>query len=222
MTPFKEERQHSILKHLYNRKHKWGRLVVENAFGILKKTFRELQNSELHVAFLFDVFTCSYLLHNLLRSEGETSIVWLLWIIKLEVGVHEQRHHRAVYEPMNQAWIKGQERYGNVIWRELMLYLSRQKNFQWIINEFIIFTFCQIKHEIKNVESFFLSMHFNSHNLLPCIFIPSNNFFHWLAFSWTMVDFVWCYNIFMVARYFSESGIHPQNTTCMSKQVNLI
>jgi hypothetical protein len=37
MTPFKKERQHSILELLYNGKHKIGRYVVENAFGILKK-----------------------------------------------------------------------------------------------------------------------------------------------------------------------------------------
>jgi hypothetical protein len=163
------------------------------------------------VAFLLDVFTCCYLLHDLLRSEGEASIVWLLWIIKLEVGIHEQGHHRVAYEPMNQAWIKGQQRYGNVIKRELMLYLGRQRNFQWIISESILFTFCQIKHVIKNVESFFLSMHFNSHNLLPCIFIPSSKLFHWLAFSWTMVDFVWCYSIFMVARYFLDLVFTPKH-----------
>jgi hypothetical protein len=32
---------HSILKLLYNRKHKKGRLVVENASGILNQTFRK-------------------------------------------------------------------------------------------------------------------------------------------------------------------------------------
>jgi hypothetical protein len=42
MTPFKEEGQHSILELLYNRKHKQGRLIVENVFSNLKKTFREL------------------------------------------------------------------------------------------------------------------------------------------------------------------------------------
>jgi hypothetical protein len=42
MMPFKEEGQHSILELLYNRKHKQGRLIVENVFSNLKKTFREL------------------------------------------------------------------------------------------------------------------------------------------------------------------------------------
>jgi len=42
MTPRKEEGEHhSILELLYNRKHnlRW-RSIVENAFGILKQTFK--------------------------------------------------------------------------------------------------------------------------------------------------------------------------------------
>ncbi len=68
MTPFKKEGQHSILELLYNRKHKRGKLVVENSFG---KIFKEIQKFDLHVTFLFDVCTCC-LLHNLFRFENET------------------------------------------------------------------------------------------------------------------------------------------------------
>jgi hypothetical protein len=158
-------------------------------FGILKKTFKKLQKSELHVTLFYDVFMCYYLLHNLFRSEDEANIVQLLQIIKLEVGVHEKWHHRAVEKPMNQTQIKGWERFGDVLWKELKLYLGRQRNFQWITSEFVLPTFCQIRH-VKNVDNSSLSMHFNSHNLLPCIFIPYNIYFHLLAFSWTVVDFV--------------------------------
>jgi hypothetical protein len=42
MTPFKEEGQHSILELFYNWKHKKGKSVVDNSFGILKKTFKEM------------------------------------------------------------------------------------------------------------------------------------------------------------------------------------
>jgi len=40
MTPFKEEGHHIVFELLYNTMHKWGHPIVENAFGILKKTFR--------------------------------------------------------------------------------------------------------------------------------------------------------------------------------------
>jgi hypothetical protein len=40
MTQFKEDVKHAILKMLYNKKHKRGQSVVENSFGILKKTFK--------------------------------------------------------------------------------------------------------------------------------------------------------------------------------------
>jgi hypothetical protein len=39
MTPYKEEGHHFFLKLMYNKKHKRDHFVVENAFGILKKTF---------------------------------------------------------------------------------------------------------------------------------------------------------------------------------------
>ncbi len=54
MTLHKEdEKHHSILELLYNCKHKWGKLVVENTFGILKETFIELlKKTKLHVTIL--------------------------------------------------------------------------------------------------------------------------------------------------------------------------
>jgi hypothetical protein len=40
MTPFKEDVNHTILKFLYNKKHKRGQSVVENSFEILKITLK--------------------------------------------------------------------------------------------------------------------------------------------------------------------------------------
>jgi hypothetical protein len=163
------------------------------------------------VTFLHDVFTCCYLLHNLLKFEYEASFAWLFRIIDLEIGVHEEGHHRVGKEPHESGmnW-RSEKIWKFVIWRELTLYLGRQRNFQWTTCEFVLPTFYHIRHVIKNVESCFPSMHFNSHNLLPCEFIPSSNFFHLLAFTWTMVDFVWCYSIFMVAKYFLDLVFTPK------------
>jgi hypothetical protein len=43
MTPHKENGEvHLVLQLLYIHKHKKGRSIVENAFDILKQTFKEL------------------------------------------------------------------------------------------------------------------------------------------------------------------------------------
>jgi hypothetical protein len=75
MTPFKEEGTHTILELFYNRKHKQGWSIVENAFGILKKKFKALlQNSDLQVSSIPNVFSYCCMLHNLLKDENEASI----------------------------------------------------------------------------------------------------------------------------------------------------
>jgi hypothetical protein len=59
MTPHKEGQQQSVLELLYNRKHKQGQLVVENAFSILKQSFREfLYKTNIGVNLVPNVFTC--------------------------------------------------------------------------------------------------------------------------------------------------------------------
>jgi hypothetical protein len=70
----KDGEVHSILELLYNHKHKRGRLVVENAFGILKQIFREFKKIKLHVTIAFDVFSACFLLHNLLLARKEVEV----------------------------------------------------------------------------------------------------------------------------------------------------
>jgi hypothetical protein len=60
----------SILDCLYNRLLFRGRSVVENAFGILKHSFRELLHIiDLHVTFVHDIVVCCALLHNVLLGQ---------------------------------------------------------------------------------------------------------------------------------------------------------
>ena len=65
----------TILEALYNRKLRRGRGVVENAFGILKSTWRELLGkSELNVVYMPDVITACAILHNILRKQANEDL----------------------------------------------------------------------------------------------------------------------------------------------------
>jgi hypothetical protein len=76
MTLHKEDGEaHLILKLFYNCKHKRGRLVVENAFDILKQIFiKLLKQTKLHITIILDVFSTCCLLHNL--SLGRKRWMW--------------------------------------------------------------------------------------------------------------------------------------------------
>jgi hypothetical protein len=95
ITSFNEDGQHSILELFYNKKHKNNKSIVENAFGILKKMFKELQRFKLHVTFIPHVFTCC-LMHNFLKSKDEESIGRLLHIIELQVVAHGKQINKNV------------------------------------------------------------------------------------------------------------------------------
>lgn len=85
MVPYKGPGQLTVSETLFNRKLRKGRCVVENAFGILKGTFRELLvKSELHVTFLPDVITCCALLHNVLLGQSHEEVERLLLVLRTE------------------------------------------------------------------------------------------------------------------------------------------
>jgi hypothetical protein len=85
MVPHKNVRNLSLLETLFNRKLRKGRCVVENAFGILKQTFRELLvKSELDVVFLPDVITCCAILHNILLGQSHNEVEQLMQELRRE------------------------------------------------------------------------------------------------------------------------------------------
>jgi hypothetical protein len=67
LTPFKHDGQPlAVAEVLYNRRHRRGRSVVENAFGLLKESWRELlHKTELHITVVPDVVNACCILHNL-------------------------------------------------------------------------------------------------------------------------------------------------------------
>jgi len=74
-----------IAESLFNRKLNRGRGVVENAFNILKQTFRELLlKSDLQVIFMPDVIFCCALLHNILLGQTNKEVERLLQVLRIE------------------------------------------------------------------------------------------------------------------------------------------
>jgi hypothetical protein len=75
--------QQSVLERLFNKHLSRGRSVVENAFGILKQTFRELLDiTDLHVTFVPDAVVCCCLLHNVLLGQDPGEVARLLEILQ--------------------------------------------------------------------------------------------------------------------------------------------
>lgn len=85
MVPHRTQAQLSVSESLFNRRLRRGRCVVENAFGILKQSFRELLvKSDLHVTFLPDVILCCAILHNILLAQSHEEVEELLEILRTE------------------------------------------------------------------------------------------------------------------------------------------
>jgi hypothetical protein len=88
MVPHRNGRNLTLLERLFNKKMRKGHCVVENAFGILKQTFRELLvKSDLHVVFLPDVITCCAILHNVLLGQSHSEVEHLMQVLCNE-GLH--------------------------------------------------------------------------------------------------------------------------------------
>ena len=97
LVPFKYEMALNAIQKLYNRRLSRGRAGVENAFGFLKLTFRELQNKiKLDLKFVPDVIYACCILHNILLGERNVDIQELLRVITLEVEHAANERHNCV------------------------------------------------------------------------------------------------------------------------------
>jgi hypothetical protein len=72
-----------ILERVFNKRLSRGCSVIENAFGILKQSFRELLDvTDLHVTFVPDAVVCCCLLHNVLLGQDPANVACLLEILQ--------------------------------------------------------------------------------------------------------------------------------------------
>ena len=85
LVPHRGQGNMTMADSLFNRKLRRGRGIVENVFGILKQTFRELLvKSDLSVTFLPDVIMCCAILHNVLLAQSHGDVERLLQILRTE------------------------------------------------------------------------------------------------------------------------------------------
>jgi hypothetical protein len=87
LTLFKDDDwPQTYLETLYQEHHSRGRSIVENAFGILKQTWRELLfKTDMKVEFIPDLVTCCCVLHNMILGIPTPDIDYLCAVLEEEV-----------------------------------------------------------------------------------------------------------------------------------------
>lgn len=130
LTPYRDlpRGNRSLQERLFNRKLSTGRCVVENAFGILKQSFRELGRlSELHVTSLPDVIVACCLLYNMLLNQDPEDVALLLEVLQREGMVPAVDDDLEVEAPPPGPPTQDYAR-GDLKRTELASYLARQRN----------------------------------------------------------------------------------------------
>jgi len=131
MTLHKEDGEiHLILELCYNCKHKRGRLVVENAFGILKQFFRELlKKTKLHIIIVPDMFSTCCLFHNSILGRKEVDVEELMQMIQIESmqDVHAQNFN-GLHHGKENVHIQGQKLSKEQNHHNLEIYLIAQRH----------------------------------------------------------------------------------------------
>jgi hypothetical protein len=120
----------SVLEHLYNRRLSQGRSVVENAFGILKQSFRELLHvTDLHITFVPNVVVACCLLHNILLGQSSDEVARLLNILQRE-GARPEVDDDPLLDPQHDATATVEFRRAEVKRHEFGVYLGRRRGLQ--------------------------------------------------------------------------------------------
>jgi hypothetical protein len=89
----KDMHSDKIFEVLFNQQQCRSRIVIENSFGILKKTFRKLLlKRNLHVLFLLDVVVYCCILYNMIFGK-DFDIKTLLTQLELENFVSRTHVH---------------------------------------------------------------------------------------------------------------------------------
>jgi hypothetical protein len=125
---------------LFNKKLRRDRGVVENAFGILKQTFRELLvKSDLHVAFLPDVIMCYALLYSLLLRQSHEEVQRLLEVLCMEGLDREVLHDDPLPTDVGEAVMdNATTEQGSLTRTDLGIYLALQRqNGPWLRYTFL-------------------------------------------------------------------------------------
>ena len=130
MVPHRGEGNMPIADTLFNRKLRRGCGVVENAFGILKQTFRELLvKSDLDVVFLPDVITCCAILHNMLLGQSHGDVERLFQILRIG-GLEEDEAEEAALNVETAEGVQDEciLREGTEKRQQLGVFLALQRN----------------------------------------------------------------------------------------------
>ena len=85
MVLHRKPTQLSLAEQLFNTRLRKGRCDIDNAFGILKQTFKELLvKSQLHITFMPDVIICCAILLKVLLGQSHEEVEELLDVLRRE------------------------------------------------------------------------------------------------------------------------------------------
>jgi hypothetical protein len=132
MTPYRDglgrARNRTVLERLFNKRLSRGRSVVENSFGILKQSFRELLDvTDLHATFVPNIVVCCALLHNVLLEQEPDEVARLLEVLQRD-GMILHVDDDPVLDPAHEAQPTMEFGRADMKRIELGVYLGRRYN----------------------------------------------------------------------------------------------